>query len=94
MTPNIKRLGALAAVQCGSFVIVVLLGTLGGPGHQAHTSSVPAHHTARPTVSASPATSANGNTSTRSPSRPHTSAPASRTGSASGQAATSGEDQP
>jgi hypothetical protein len=50
MTPNLKRLGALAAAQCASFAIVVLFGILGGPGHQTHTSSVPPHRTARQTT--------------------------------------------
>jgi hypothetical protein len=38
MTFNIKRLGALAAAQCAAFVVVLLFGILGSPGH--HTPSV------------------------------------------------------
>ena len=73
MTLNIKRLGALAAVQFGAFVIVVLVGTLGGPGHQAHSPSQVITH---PTVSR-PAPATTHSTAPATRATPATTQPAS-----------------
>lgn len=61
MTSNIRRLGALAVAQAGSFVIVLFLGVFGGPGHQAGPKPTPTpsptHTVVSPTARATPAKS-------------------------------------
>ncbi len=37
MTSNLRRLGALAIAQFGSFVVVLIIGVFGGPGQLAQT---------------------------------------------------------
>jgi hypothetical protein len=53
MTSNVKRLGALAVAQCGAFVIVLIFGAFGGPGHPGPARPAPAPTATHASVSPS-----------------------------------------
>jgi hypothetical protein len=77
MTSNIKRLGALAVAQCGAFVIVLIFGAFGGPGHPGPARPAPGptatHSIVSPSASATPARTGGQPTGpgTRSSATPH-----------------------